>query len=60
MVGSVSAFLEMIRRSLPDLLASFESTWAGTKPGEEASALKDLFSSIPNSLGRKYRYLASE
>ena len=49
MVGSVSAFLEMIRRSLPDLLASFESTWAGTKPGEGASALNELFSSIPNS-----------
>ena len=49
MVGRVSAFLEMIRRSLPDLLASFESTLAGTKPGEEASALNELFSSIPDS-----------
>ncbi len=49
MVGRVSAFLEMIRGTLPGLLASFESMWEGIRPGEDATALDELFSAIPNS-----------
>jgi mannose-1-phosphate guanylyltransferase len=47
MVGCVSAFLNMLRRSLPDLLASFESMLAVVLPGNEESALRELFSKVP-------------
>lgn len=47
MVGRVSAFLEMIRRTLPDLLESFDSMWAAVSPGMEASALHELYAKIP-------------
>jgi mannose-1-phosphate guanylyltransferase len=33
MVGRVSAFLEMMRRTLPDLIRSFESMWAASRDG---------------------------
>jgi mannose-1-phosphate guanylyltransferase len=49
MVGRVSAFLSLIRHSLPDLLAPFESMWAAIQPGTEDSALENLFSKIPAS-----------
>lgn len=49
MVGRVGVFIEMIRRSLPDLLASFESMWESVQPGEEACALNELFSAMPSS-----------
>ncbi len=47
MVGRVSAFLEMIRRTLPDLLQSFDAMWATTFPGMEVSALRTLYAKIP-------------
>jgi mannose-1-phosphate guanylyltransferase len=50
MVGRVSAFLSLIRHSLPDLLAPFESMWAAIQPGTEDSALENLFSKIPASV----------
>jgi mannose-1-phosphate guanylyltransferase len=48
MVGRVSAFLDMIRRSVPNLLASFESMWAAVQPGMEEAAIYELFSSVPD------------
>ena len=47
MVGAVGAFIEMIRRALPDLLAGFESMWATTTPGMEDEALRDLYRKVP-------------
>jgi len=47
MVGRVSAFLEMIRRALPDLLDSFESMWTTVSPVIEASALHEIYAKIP-------------
>lgn len=49
MVGRVSAFLNLIGRSLPKLLASFESMWAALQPGTEDSAVSELFLRIPPS-----------
>ena len=39
MVGRVSAFLAMIRRTLPELLASFN--------GMQSSALREIYATIP-------------
>ena len=47
MVGRVGAFLEMIRRTLPDLLTSFEAMWATVSPGMEAGSLMELYATIP-------------
>jgi mannose-1-phosphate guanylyltransferase len=47
MVGAVAAFIEMTRRALPNLLASFDSMWATTTPGKEQEALRDLYRNIP-------------
>jgi len=47
MVGRVSAFLNALRRSLPDLLFSFESMWDVLIAGTEQSALREIFSKIP-------------
>ena len=47
MVGRVSAFLEMIRRTLPELLRSFDSMWAAVGPGMQPSALHELYAKIP-------------
>jgi mannose-1-phosphate guanylyltransferase len=49
MVGRVSAFLDMIRHSVPNLIASFESMWAAVQPGMEEPALYELFSSVTAS-----------
>src|SRR5262245_57116342 len=50
MVGRVRAFLDMLRHSVPNLIASFESMWAAVQPGmEEAAALDELLSSVPAS-----------
>jgi len=47
MVGAVGAFIEMIRHTLPTLLAGFESMWATTTPGMEDEALRDLYLKVP-------------
>jgi len=47
MIGRVSTFLRMIRSSLPNLIATFESIWAAVQPGMEEAALYELFSRIP-------------
>jgi len=49
MVGRVRAFLDMIRRSVPNLIASFESMWAAVQPGMEELVLHELFSNVPAS-----------
>jgi mannose-1-phosphate guanylyltransferase len=46
-VGRVSAFLAMIGRTLPSLLPSFDSMWAATSPGSEASTLREIYAKIP-------------
>jgi hypothetical protein len=35
MAGVVGAFIGIIKRTLPNLLACFESLWATTAPGME-------------------------
>lgn len=47
MVGSLAAFLGMMRRALPSLVANFESTWAATTSENEHEALRDLYRNIP-------------
>jgi mannose-1-phosphate guanylyltransferase len=47
MVGAVGAFIEMLRHTLPNLLACFESMWATTTPGMEDEALRDLYLKVP-------------
>jgi mannose-1-phosphate guanylyltransferase len=49
MVGRVTAFLDMMRRTLPDLVRSFECVWANVAPGTEARALRDLYGRIAAS-----------
>src|SRR5689334_24748953 len=48
MVGAVGAFTEMIRQTLPNLLACFESMWA-TTPGMEDEAVRALYLKVPAS-----------
>jgi mannose-1-phosphate guanylyltransferase len=47
MVGAVGAFVEIIRHTLPNLLACFESMWATMTPGTEDEALRDLYLKVP-------------
>jgi mannose-1-phosphate guanylyltransferase len=47
MVGAVGAFIKMIRHTLPNLLACFESMWATMTPGMEYEALRDLYLKVP-------------
>jgi mannose-1-phosphate guanylyltransferase len=47
MVGSVGAFLNMIRHTLPALLACFESICAATDPGKEEKELRGLYLKVP-------------
>ncbi len=47
MVGAVGAFIKMIRRTLPNLLACFESMWTTMTPGMEYEALRDLYLKVP-------------
>jgi mannose-1-phosphate guanylyltransferase len=47
MVGRVSAFLEMMRRTVPDLVRSFEAMWAAVARGRGAGALRELYTRIP-------------
>ena len=47
MVGRVNAFLEMIGRTLPDLLTSFQSMWPDVSSGTEASTLHEIYTKIP-------------
>jgi mannose-1-phosphate guanylyltransferase len=47
MVGAVDAFIGMIRHTLPNLLACFESLWATTTPGMEDKALRSLYLKVP-------------
>ena len=47
MVGRVSAFLNMVRRTLPVLLSTFESMVATTPRRGEDEALRSVYDSIP-------------
>lgn len=49
MVGRVSAFLNMVRRTLPALLDTFESMEATTPRTREDGALRRLYDSIPDA-----------
>jgi mannose-1-phosphate guanylyltransferase len=46
MVGRVSAFCKILRRSLPDLLVAFDSMVTGLDAAGEESALRELYSKI--------------
>lgn len=48
MVGRLSAFLNLVRQSLPGLVHSFERMWETTESGREESAVRELFSRIPS------------
>ena len=47
MVGAVGAFIGILQRTLPYLLACFKSMWATTAPGMEQRALDSLYSDVP-------------
>ena len=47
MVGALGAFIKMIRHTLPNLLACFESIWTTMTPGMEDEALRDLYHKVP-------------
>ena len=47
MVGRISVFLGLMRRTLPSLLASLQAMLAVALPGEEDEALLNLYASIP-------------
>jgi mannose-1-phosphate guanylyltransferase len=49
MVGRVSAFLNLIRQALPDLVRSFESIRATSSTVSEVTALSELYSGISTS-----------
>jgi mannose-1-phosphate guanylyltransferase len=49
MVGAVGAFIGIIQRTLPNLLACFESMWATTSPGMEDRALHGLYLGLPRA-----------
>jgi hypothetical protein len=49
MVGSVSAFLKMIRRALPDLWNSFRSIGPVLNTTEESKAVEVLYARIPDT-----------
>ena len=47
MVGSVSAFLKMIRRALPDLFDHFQSIESVLNTPRESQAIEELYARIP-------------
>jgi mannose-1-phosphate guanylyltransferase len=47
MVGRVSAFFEMIRSTLPNLLTAFGGTWDAAKPEDGNIHLAELYAKIP-------------
>ena len=47
MVGAVGAFIGIIERTLPKLLACFESLWTTTAPGMEHGSLDALYREVP-------------
>jgi len=49
MVGSVSAFLKMVRRALPDLWNSFKSIELVLNTTEESQAVEKLYARIPDT-----------
>ena len=49
MVGHVSTFLDLIRRSLPSLSRGLNAMWRNVTPGREEEAWADLYASIPPS-----------
>jgi hypothetical protein len=49
MVGSVCAFLKMIRRALPDLWHSFESIEPVLNTAGESKAVEKLYARIPDT-----------
>jgi mannose-1-phosphate guanylyltransferase len=48
MVGSVSAFLKMVRRALPDLFDRFKSIEPVLNTPRELEAMEELYAAIPN------------
>ena len=49
MVGRISAFLRMVRNSLPGLLASIMSMQTSLRPETQESRLRELYSKLPAS-----------
>lgn len=49
MVGSVSAFLKMVRRTLPDLWNSFKSIEPVLNTPRESQAVEELYARIPDT-----------
>jgi mannose-1-phosphate guanylyltransferase len=47
MVGTVGAFINVMRQTLPNLLARFESISVGADPGMEEEALDSLYLKVP-------------
>jgi mannose-1-phosphate guanylyltransferase len=47
MVGAVGSFIAIIQRTLPNLLACFDSLWATATPGTEHRALESLYLDVP-------------
>lgn len=48
MVGRVSAFLEMIRRAVPDLLSRFQAIETNLNTSDEERVVNKLYSDLPN------------
>jgi mannose-1-phosphate guanylyltransferase len=49
MIGAVEAFIEMIQRTIPELIASFENMCATTTSGTEVDALRNVYDKVPAS-----------
>ncbi|MFZ0516038.1 MAG: sugar phosphate nucleotidyltransferase [Acidobacteriaceae bacterium] len=49
MVGRLSAFIRMVRESLPGLLAAFVSVQTRLRPETQESGLREMYSKIPAS-----------
>jgi mannose-1-phosphate guanylyltransferase len=47
MVGAVSAFIDILQQTLPNLLACFEAFWATTAPGMTDKVLSGLYLRVP-------------
>jgi mannose-1-phosphate guanylyltransferase len=49
MVGAVEAFIEMIQRTIPELIASLESIWGTAISGMEMEAVRQVYDKVPPS-----------
>jgi hypothetical protein len=49
MVGHVSAFLGMIRRTVPDLYNEFAVVWTQLGAADEKAAVRSLYAQIPQT-----------